>query len=73
MKMSQKNVERIIGRLVTDETFRNWFAKNPEEAMETMFEHGVELTSFERQALRSIDLSAAAAFAKAIDPALQKI
>jgi hypothetical protein len=70
--MSQKNVERVIGRLVTDEAFRLWFAIDPESALQTLTGYGIELTSYERQALQCVNLRAVDEFADTIDPCLQK-
>lgn len=70
--MSQKSVERVIGRMVTDEAFRDRFEEDSDGALETLVEQGIELTAFERQALRSLDPRAVRHFAEAIDPRLQK-
>ena len=70
--MSQKNVERVIGRMVTDEAFRHQFEEDSDAALQTLVEQGIELTTCERHALRSLDPAAVALFAEAIDPRLQK-
>jgi putative modified peptide len=70
--MSQKQVERIIGRLVTDEEFRERFAADPEGALRALGECGVELTPLEVRGLASIDPEVAARFAESIDLRLQK-
>ncbi|MGH9749398.1 MAG: NHLP-related RiPP peptide [Candidatus Polarisedimenticolia bacterium] len=70
--MSQKHVERIIGRLVTDEEFRDRFAADPEGALRALGECGMELTPLEVRVLASIDPQVAARFAEAIDMRLQK-
>ena len=70
--MSQRNVERVIGRLVTDEDFRHRFEENPVAAVYEMQESGVELTALELLALASIDPYRATRFADAIDPRIQK-
>ena len=41
--MSQRNVELLIGRLVTDEELRHRFARAPLETLEAMAERGCEL------------------------------
>ena len=53
--MSQRGVERVIGRLATDEEFRRRFAENPAAILQEAIACGVELTSLEVQALASID------------------
>ena len=70
--MSQHHVEKVIGRLVTDEAFRYRFARDPDGFLTWLGEHGVELTACERKALRSVDPRMLAFFADAIDPCLQK-
>jgi len=66
-------VERVIGRLVTDEAFRQRFTESPGAALQEMTECGLELTSLEIRALASIDPKLVALFADAIDPRIQKI
>jgi hypothetical protein len=70
--MSQRNVEKVIGRLVTDEAFRLEFVSNPERTLDALAERGVELTECERRGLRTMDARMLAFFADAIDPCLQK-
>jgi putative modified peptide len=55
--MSQRGVERALGRLVTDEGFRDAFFADPEAAC---LQIGVDLTFAERQALRGIPRKALA-------------
>jgi putative modified peptide len=71
--VSQRNVETLIGRLVTDEAFRRRFAEDPGEALRKITECGVELTDLELRALASIDARSAEQFAEAVDPRIQKI
>lgn len=70
--MSQSNVERVIGRLVTDEEFRSRFEEDPRAVLREVTDLGVELTCLELQALASIDPRLAARIAEAIDPRIQK-
>jgi Ribosomally synthesized peptide prototyped by Frankia Franean1_4349. len=70
--MSQSNVERVIGRLVTDEGFRDRFAADPRVAIQGVMECGLELTRLEVEALASIDAGLLARIADAIDPRIQK-
>jgi DNA-binding MarR family transcriptional regulator len=70
--VSQRSVERVIGRLVTDEGFRRRFAENSERVLGELTEAGVELTWCERRALRALDMSVLEPLARAIDPRLQK-
>ena len=71
--MSQRNVERVIGRLVTDEKFRRRFESDPVKTLEEMAATGAELTDVEKRALAGLDSRLVARFADAIDPRLQKI
>ena len=70
--MSQKYVELIIGRLVTDEAFRQRFSRGPDAELQDLITYGVELTPYEQQALQKIDLRAVNLFASTVDPCLQK-
>jgi hypothetical protein len=70
--MSQRSVERVIGRLVTDEAFRRRFAEQPEIVLREMVGCGLELTPCELQALAGTDLRSIERFADALDPRLQK-
>jgi len=70
--MSQSNVERVVGLLVTDEAMRRRFATNPQATLQHLCEGGFGLTWCERHALASIDPHQLARFAAAIDPRLLK-
>lgn len=70
--MSQRNVERTIGRLVTDEAFRHRFLQDPKTMIQDLVDSGVELTPYERWALASINAELLARFAEALDPCIQK-
>jgi hypothetical protein len=70
--MSQRNVEQVIGRLVTDEAFRRRFEADPVAMLRETVEGGVELTALELRALASLDPDLVERFADAIDPRIQK-
>jgi hypothetical protein len=70
--MSQRNVERVIGRLATDEAFRRQFTTDPKATLRDLLAGGLELNDCELWALASIDRDALGTFAEAIDPRLQK-
>jgi putative modified peptide len=72
-KMSQRNVELVIGKLATDEDFRRRFAANPEAALAQAAGFGVELTEVERHALADLEMDACERFAARVDARLQKI
>jgi putative modified peptide len=71
--MSQGNVERVIGRLATDEAFRRRFTESPAAAIHELLAGGMELTCTEVMALSGIDAALVERIANAIDPRLQKI
>jgi hypothetical protein len=62
--MSQHAVERILGRLVTDEGFRDQFFRDPDGAC---LHIGAELTAQELEALRRIPWPALANLSARID------
>ena len=70
--MSQANVERIVGRLVTDERFRRRFWQERTTALAELIEAGCELNPCERSALAALSQESVESFAAAIDPRLQK-
>jgi len=70
--MSQVNVERVIGQLVTDEGFRRRFRDDPNGVLQELLQGGVQLNACETYALLHIDVRALARCARAIDPMLQK-
>jgi hypothetical protein len=72
MKMSQHNVERVIGQLATDEGLRHRFVMDPHATLYVVMESGIELNECERQALLSLDLRMLVRFANSLDPCLQK-
>ncbi len=71
--MSQQNVERVIGRMVTDQGFRRRFQRKRFEALFEIVASGLELTTVELQALAAMDSALVARFADALDPRIQKI
>ena len=71
--MSQSNVERVVGLLVTDEGFRRRFAENPPAVIQQLVESGTALTRCEQRALAALDPRELARFAERIDPRIQKI
>jgi hypothetical protein len=70
--MSQRNVEQVIGRLVTDEAFRSQFATDPRGALQGLTGAGVELNQCELWALASIDPQALERFVDSLDARIQK-
>lgn len=67
-----RNVETLIGRLVTDPELRRRFAKDPEAFLGELRDQGFELTDVEREALASTDPDAIRSFAEALDRRIRK-
>jgi hypothetical protein len=53
--MSQKNVQLIIGRILTDEEFRLDFLERPAATLTLLRERGCELTAVEASAIVMTD------------------
>lgn len=70
--MAQRNVEIVIGRLVTDEAFRAMFLRDPAATLRRFTEWGYELTPLEAAALEATDSGLWARTAEQIDRRLQK-
>ena len=64
--MTQRCIEMVIGRLLTDESFRETFQTDPHRALSELLERGLHLTHAEIAALIATD-------AEQIDPRLQKV
>jgi hypothetical protein len=70
--MTQRNVERVIGMLLTDEALRDRFLENPAGLIEQVTREGWDLTETERAALAELDPGSLAAFARRLDPRIRK-
>jgi hypothetical protein len=70
--MSQAHVERILGRLVTDEPFRRRYWRDPKEALAELVAAGAELNPCERRALAALRRDEVERFVEALDPCIQK-
>ncbi len=68
--MSQRAVERALGRLVTDPAFRRRFYRQPERAI---LELGLDLSAQELAALRRIPCPALSELAAHIDDRLRRL
>lgn len=71
--MSQRSVEQVIGKLATDEGFRQRFEKSREAVLTEAIAHGLQLTPVEQRALLDLDVTACERFAGCLDPRIQKI
>lgn len=70
--MSQKTVQSIIGRLVTDEESRDRFMSDPLGTLVAIRDQGFELTQSEIDALLRTDRSLWSDAAERIDARLQQ-
>jgi hypothetical protein len=71
--MSQRNVERLIGRLLTDDALREQFLESPERAIASFVAEGWELTALEDAALAGLDPRSLSALASRVDPRIRKV
>ncbi len=71
--MSQKTVERILGKLATDEEVRQRFRVAPREALAAITGAVDSLTPVEREALCALDADLLDRFADALDPRIQRV
>jgi hypothetical protein len=70
--VAQRNIEILIGRLVTDEAFRSAFRADAIATLIAFVESGYELTPLEIAALRATSTDVWEHAADRIDPRLQK-
>jgi|SoiMetStandDraft_2_1073263.scaffolds.fasta_scaffold13092_3 hypothetical protein len=70
--MSQKTVQLVIGRLLTDEELRERFVERARETLTDLRDQGFELTGEEIEALAQSDPEAWPTMADRIHPRLQR-
>ena len=70
--MAQKNVQLIIGRVLTDEEFRADFLERPIATLASLRDQGFELTNIEVDALTRTDGQLWRCGAEWIDPRIQR-
>ena len=71
--MSQKTVERILGKLATDEEVRQHFRKAPEATLADLAGENFPLTPVESEALGALDADLLDRFADGLDPRIQRV
>lgn len=71
--MSQRNVELLIGRLVTDEDLRRRFARAPFDALAEFVDQGWDLTRAEIDALVQVDVTLWSRAAARLPSRLQRV
>jgi len=70
--MSQRTIERVIGRLLTDEEVRHKFTRSPRQTLAELGEQGWELSYLEVDALLTMDVRLWSDVAARIDPRIQR-
>jgi hypothetical protein len=70
--MSQKTVQLVMGRLLTDEDLRLRFVERPRETLVELRDQGYELTGDEIEALVRSDPGVWPSMARRIHPRLQR-
>ena len=71
--VTQRGIEIAIGRLLTDEEFRETFLSSPHVALGELLQRGTQLSHAEIGVLVAIDRALLVRVADQIDPRLQKV
>jgi hypothetical protein len=71
--MTHRNVETLLGRLLTDALLRRQFAVDPAAVLEEFRTQGHELTLVELDALASTDPRVLRSLAEALDRRIQRV
>lgn len=70
--MSQRSVEKLLGKILTDEDFRRSFFPVRSSSFEIAAAHGLELTPIERSALSCLRLRGFEVLARSLDPRIAR-
>jgi hypothetical protein len=70
--MAHRTIERIIGRLLTDEELRLKFTRSPKRTLAELSDQGWELSGLEVDALLTTEVRLWSDAAARIDPRLQR-
>jgi hypothetical protein len=70
--MTHRNVETLIGRLVTDADLLRRFVDDPAQVLHELRNQGFELSAVEREALAATDAGAVRSFANALDRRIRR-
>lgn len=70
--MSQKNVETLLGKILTDDRFRNSFLPVGPSSFELAARFGLEFTAVERSALSTLQRGSFESVARALDPRISR-
>jgi hypothetical protein len=71
--MTHRNVEQLLGRLLTDPALRRRFTEAPAQFFAELSAQGLELSSVELDALAATDPDALMALAERLDGRLRKV
>lgn len=71
-EMSQRDVEKLLGKILTDDEFRQSFFPVGRRSFEFAAEYGLELTPIERSALSSLKSRAFECLARSLDPRISR-
>jgi len=71
--MAHRNVEQLLGRLLTDPAVRRRFAEAPERCLAALSQEGLELSAVEVEALATTDPDSLRALAERLDRRLRKV
>ena len=70
--MSQRSIEKLLGKILTDEGFRREFFPVRPSSFDLAAAHGFDLTSVERSALATLRLRRFDYLAKTLDPRISR-
>jgi hypothetical protein len=70
--MSQRSVEKLLGRILTDDDFRRSFFPLGRASFELAAANGLDLTPIERSALCSLNLRRFEILAQTLDPRISR-
>jgi len=70
--MSQKNVEVLLGKILTDDGFRSSFLPVGPASFELAARFGLEFTAVERSALSTLQSESFEGLARALDPRISR-
>jgi hypothetical protein len=70
--MSQRDVEKLLGKILTDDDFRESFFPVGRHSFEFAAGHGLELTAVEQSALSSLRSRAFECLARSLDPRISR-
>lgn len=70
--MSQRDVEKLLGKILTDDDFRQSFFPVGRHSFEFAASHGLDLTAVETSALSSLQSRPFERLARSLDPRISR-